>query len=159
MAIGFPLYINLDGNNCTIFGGNEQALRRAAALRSFGARVTVISPTVCDGLAQMSKDGEIRHIPRRYFRGDCTSSQLCIAATDEPSVNIAISTECKAKSIPVEVTNPKEYGNFTFPRVIIQEDVVVSVAGSASSERLRHLRDQLMEAIPGMLNAEDATED
>ena len=70
MAIGFPLYINLEGNNCTIFGGSKQALRRAVALRQFGARVTVISPTLCTELEQMSAADEIRHIPRKYFRGD-----------------------------------------------------------------------------------------
>ncbi|MBQ8683656.1 MAG: bifunctional precorrin-2 dehydrogenase/sirohydrochlorin ferrochelatase [Clostridia bacterium] len=158
MSLGFPLYINLDGNNCTIFGGSEKALRRAVALRQFGAKVTVISPTLCAGLEQMSLNGEIRHIPRKYFRGDCTSAQLCIAATDEPSTNVAISTECKAKAIPVEVTNPKEYGNFTFPRVVIQEDVVVSVAGDVPSEKLRRLRDRLQQAIPGMLEHDDEPE-
>ncbi|NLN82669.1 MAG: NAD(P)-dependent oxidoreductase [Clostridiales bacterium] len=41
----------------------------------------------------------IRYIPRRYFRGDCSSSYICIAATDDQNVNIAISDECKAKRI------------------------------------------------------------
>ncbi len=151
MAIGFPLYIDLEGNNCTIFGGDAAALRRARELRRFGARVTVISPTVCEELEQMSAAGEIRHIPRKYFRGDCTNSQLCIAATDDPTLNIAISTECKAKSIPVDVTEPKGYGTFAFPRMVIWDDVVVSVAGDVPSSALRHLRDQLQEAIPQML--------
>ena len=155
MAIGFPLYINLEGNNCTIFGGNEQALRRAKILRQFRAKVTVISPTLCDELQQMSNAGEIRHIPRKYFRGDCTNAQLCVAATDETAVNIAISTECKAKAIPVEVTAPKAYGNFTFPRVVIQDGVVVSVAGDIPSQKLRQLRDQLQLAVPGMLELEE----
>ncbi len=158
MALGFPLYINLEGNNCTIFGGDEQALRRAKILRQFGAKVTVISPTLCKELEAMSATGEIRHIPRKYFRGDCTSAQLCIAATTEAAVNIAISTECKAKAIPVEVTLPKAYGNFTFPRVVVQEDVVVSVAGDVPSTKLRRLRDRLQEAIPGMLEQDAETE-
>jgi len=151
MALQFPLYIDLQGNNCTIFGGNESALRRAKELLRFGAKVTVISPTLCAPLEQMSNAGQVRHIPRKYFRGDCSNSQLCIAATEETAVNIAIATECKAKSIPVEVTDPKEYGNFTMPRMIIQDDIVISVAGDAPSETLQTLRDKLLDAIPSML--------
>ncbi|MBQ9860274.1 MAG: hypothetical protein IJO76_06340 [Clostridia bacterium] len=147
MAIQFPLYIDLDGNNCTIFGGGDSALRRAKELRRFGARVTVISPVICDELVEMSDRGEIRHIPRKYFRGDCSNSQLCVATTEETAVNIAIATECKAKSIPVEVTNPREYGNFTLPRMVIQDDVVVSIAGDAPSEMLQAVRDKIQELL------------
>ena len=152
MAIQFPLYIDLEGNNCTIFGGDDSALRRARELRRFGARVTVISPTVCDELEQMSERGEIRHIPRKYFRGDCTNAQLCIAATEDTAINIAVATECKAKGLPVEVTNPKEYGNFTLPRMIIQDGVVISVAGDVPSETLQKVRDKIQEQLPAMLS-------
>ena len=150
MAIQFPLYIDLDGNNCTIFGGGDSALRRAKELLRFGARVTVISPAICGELEKLSDGGEIRHIPRKYFRGDCTNSQLCVAATEETAINIAIATECKAKSIPVEVTNPKEYGNFTLPRMVIQDDIVVSIAGDAPSETLQTVRNKIQELLENM---------
>ena len=151
MSIGFPLHINIDGNNCTVFGGNEAAARRAEVLLRFGAKVTVISPDLCPALEQMSADGAVRHIPRKYFRGDCTNSQICIAATDDNDTNIRIATECKAKNIPVNVTAPADYGTFHFPRVIIQDDLVVTVAGNAATEKKRYLRDRLKAIIPALL--------
>ncbi len=151
MKPGFPLYTDLTGNNCTIFGGDDSALRRVRELHRFGAKVTVISPTLCDELAAMGERGDIRHIPRKYYRGDCTNAQMCVAATQDPATNIAIATECKAKGIPVNVIAPKEYGNFTFPRSIITDQVVVAIDGSLEADKLAHLRDKLAAALPDML--------
>ena len=159
MGIGFPLYVDLTDNNCTIFGGGENTVRRVRELRRFGAKVTVISPTLCPPLETLSAQGEIRHIPRKYYRGDCSNAQLCVAATDDPNVNIAIATECKAKGIPVNVTEPKAYGNFHFPRVVIREDVVISVAGDVPSEKLIRLRDRLQDAVPEMLEQINSEEE
>lgn len=152
MAIGFPLLIDLKGNNCTVFGGGKSALRRVKELIKFGAKVTLISPQICPELAQLSEEGQIRHIPRKYFRGDCTNSQLCVAATDDNTLNIAISTECKNKGIPVNVTQPRSYGTFTFPRMVLADDVVLSINGSLPAETLSRLRDRLQQELPVILD-------
>ena len=154
MAMGFPLHIDLDGNNCTIFGGGKAAARRAEILLRFGAKVTVISPEICPVIEEMSAKGAVRHIPRKYFRGDCSNSQICVAATDDDDINIRIATECKAKSIPVNVTSPKGYGTFRFPRVIFQDDILVTIDGTASSEKIRAVRDRLRDVVPTIV--EDA---
>lgn len=155
MSIGFPLHINIDGNNCTVFGGGESAARRVEVLLRFGAKVTVISPEICPEIEEMSANNDVRHIPRKYFRGDCTNAQICIAATDDNDLNIRIATECKAKNIPVNVTSPADYGTFHFPRVILQDDLVVTVAGTAPTEKKRRLRDRLKTLIPAILNEID----
>ena len=151
MASGFPLLIDIKGNNCTVFGGGKSALRRVKELLRFGAKVTLVAPVVCPELEQMSADGIIRQIPRKYFRGDCTNSQLCVAATDDNALNIAISTECKNKSIPVNVTQPRSYGTFTFPRMVTTEDVTLSITGTLPAETLSRLRDRLQEELPSIL--------
>ena len=151
MNLGFPLLVNIKDNNCTVFGGNKSALRRVIELLRFGAKVTVISPTICAELEEMSEQGHIRHIPRKYFRGDCSNSQLCVAATEDDNLNIAISTECKNKGIPVNVTSPASYGNFTFPRMVLTDDVVLSLTGTLSSEEMSRLRKKLAEVLPELI--------
>lgn len=153
MAIGFPLLIDLKGNNCTVFGGGKSALRRVNELLRFGAKVTLVSAQICPELEQMSINGLIRHIPRKYFRGDCTNSQLCVAATDDTTLNIAISTECKNKGIPVNVTQPRSYGTFSFPRMIVTDDVVLSLNGSLPAEKLSKLRDLLQQELPSLIES------
>lgn len=152
MTLGFPLLVDLKDNNCTVFGGNKSALRRVNELLRFGAKVTVISPLICSELTQLSDSGQIRHIPRKYFRGDCSNAQLCVAATEDNALNIAISTECKNKGIPVNVTSPRSYGNFTFPRLVITDDVVLSITGTLPADTLNQLKERLQEALPNILN-------
>ena len=152
MAIGFPLLIDLKGNNCTVFGGGKSALRRVNELLRFGAKVTLVCQDPCPELLQLSESGIIRHIPRKYFRGDCTNSQLCVAATDDANLNIAISTECKNKGIPVNVTQPRSYGTFTFPRMVLGDEVVLSINGSLPAETLSRLRDYLQTELPNILD-------
>lgn len=151
MALGFPLLVELKDNNCTVFGGNKSALRRVNELLRFGAKVTVISPILCLELEHLSESGQIRHIPRKYFRGDCSNSQLCVAATDDNTLNIAISTECKNKGIPVNVTSPRSYGNFTFPRLVITDEVILSITGSLPADNLTKLQERLQEELPRII--------
>lgn len=151
MALGFPLLVDLRDNNCTVFGGNKSALRRVRELLRFGAKVTIISPELCSELKQLSENGTIRHIPRKYFRGDCSNAQLCVAATDDNTVNIAISTECKNKGIPVNVTSPRSYGTFTFPRLVLTNDVVLSITGTLPADTLSALQEYLQQELPNII--------
>lgn len=147
MAFGFPLYIDLNGNNCTIFGGGDYAADKAETLLKFGARITVISPTLCERLTRLDAAHAIRYIPRKYYRGDCTTCVLCVAATDHDATNIAIASECKAKKIPVNLSQPAAFGNFCFPEAIIKDDLQISLVGNMSSEELRGLRDTIEKAL------------
>ncbi len=151
MAHGFPLYIDLQGNNCTIFGGGEDAYEAVVTLLAFDAKVTVINPTVCASLQQMDEAGQIRYLRRKYYRGDCSSARLCVALTDTPATNIAISDECKNKNIPVAVTNPAGFGTFEFPLTVTEQNVVVSISGTASDKTQKKIADKLKEALPEWL--------
>ncbi|NLN82668.1 MAG: NAD(P)-dependent oxidoreductase [Clostridiales bacterium] len=53
MAAQFPMYINLEDNNCTIFGGGDKAAARAAVLLKFGAKVTVVSPSLLQATSRV----------------------------------------------------------------------------------------------------------
>lgn len=144
---GFPLYIDLNGNNCTVFGGGDYAADKAQTLLQFGAKVTVISPDLCERLSQMDAEHAIRYIPRKYYRGDCTTSVLCVAATDDDAVNIAIASESKAKNIPVHVSHPAAFGNFLFPEAILTDHVQVSLVSDGTGECLKEMRDRIQAII------------
>lgn len=151
MAVGFPLYVDLKDNNCTIFGGGEDACEAALTLLGFGAKVTVVNPTICANLQKMDENGEIRYLRRKYFRGDCSSARLCVALTDDPALNIAISDECKNKNIPVAVNKPEGFGTFTLPHAVIAKNTVVSVSGSSSTAQQRYITEKLQALIPALI--------
>lgn len=151
MAYGFPLYIDLKGNNCVVLGGGDYAADKVAALLRFDAKVTVISPTLCDRLQELDKTHAIRYIPRRYYRGDCTNAYICVAATGTESVNIAVSDECKAKGIPVNVSKPAAFGNYLFPQVVLYEEISLAISGSAPAQLQADLRELLEARLPELL--------
>lgn len=151
MAVGFPLYVDLKDNNCTVFGGSEDAYEAALTLLRFDAKVTVVSPTICEALQKMDKAGKIRYLRRKYFRGDCSSARLCVALTDDPATNIAISDECKNKNIPVALNNPQGFGNFSFPHAAIYEDTVVTVSGSSDNAQQRFIAEKIEQLLPAFI--------
>lgn len=151
LAVGFPLYVDLKDNNCTVFGGGEDAYEAALTLRNFAAKVTVVSPSVCEAIQQLDAAGEIRWLRRKYFRGDCSSARLCVALTEDPALNVAISDECKNKNIPVALNCPEGFGTFTFPRAVIVGDTVVTVSGSSSDKRQRFVTEKLQSLLPAII--------
>lgn len=152
MAVNFPLYIDLKGDNCTIFGGGLDAYEAAVILRRFGAKITIVSPSICEQLEEMDKKGEIRYLRRKYFRGDCSSARLCMAFTEDPSLNISISDECKNKSIPVAVSKPEGFGNFSLPSAVVSDNVVISVSGGASQDFKKHIIEQIEKNLPAFID-------
>lgn len=152
MAFGFPLYIDLNGNNCTVFGGGEYAADKVETLLRFGARITVISPTLCDRLVAMDGRHDIRYIPRKYYRGDCSTAMLCVAATGSDTLNIAIASECKAKSIPVNVEAPAAFGSFCFPEAVITDTLQLSLVGSLPPADMRRICDRLQQQLDELMS-------
>lgn len=120
----FPIFVDLNDNNIVIVGGDEYAANAAYLFKQFGAKITIISPSLCPKLEDMVKEGWIRHITRKYFRGDAANCYMCVAATDNKETNIAISVECKHRHIPVNVANPSAYGTFDLPEIIAGDDFV-----------------------------------
>ncbi len=151
MALGFPLYIDLSGNNCVVFGGGDFAYRRTIALLRFGAKVTVISPILEEPMRTLDQAEKIRYIPRKYYRGDCTSAYLCVAATEDEALNITISDECKAKGIPINVSKPAAFGTFIFPTIALTDKISVSVAGKVEEFVLENIRDAIEAQLPKLL--------
>ena len=58
MALGFPLYIDLNGNNCVVFGGGDYAASCAKTLLAFGAKVTVICPVLSERMRELAAQSE-----------------------------------------------------------------------------------------------------
>ena len=148
MSKAFPLYIDLEGNNCTVFGGDSAAYAAIMTLLQYDAKVTVISPTVCPEIEALDANRTIRYLRRRYCRGDCSGTRLCVAFTDTPALNISISDECKNKGVPVAVNTPAGFGNFTLPQTTICGDTVVAVANTKDEKIAKTVLEKIEKNLP-----------
>lgn len=139
----FPMFVDLTGRPCLIVGGGTVAARKAEKLRPYAPVLTVIAPEFVPGFA----DCTLLH--RSYRPGDEDGMALVIAATDDPALNHTISAACRAKNIPVNVVDDKEYCSFLFPCLVQEGELSVGIStGGASPTAAVWLKNQITDLIP-----------
>ena len=125
----FPLFVDLTGRAAVVIGGGKVGLRRAEALRRFGADVTLISPRLCAPL-----EG-VRHIPRPYQPGDLAGAFLAVAAADDGAVNAAAGREARERGVMFNRSDCPAECDFFFPAVCDGEGLVAGIAGDGNDHR------------------------
>jgi len=147
----YPAFLNISGKKAVIVGGGTIAERKAITLVRSGARVTVISPTLTARLLQEKKKNTIRHIARRYRKGDLKGSFLVIAATDTPAVNSKVAHD--APSL-VNVVDVPDECTFIAPSVVRRGPLTIAVSTAGKSPAFaRTLRRELEKAYGPELGA------
>ncbi len=145
----FPIFLDLQDQDCVVVGGGSVAARKVAMLLEAGARVLLISPQLDERLAKRVAAGELRHEARTFATSDLDGASLVIACTDDDAVNREIAAGAKARHLPVNVIDQPELGNFIVPSVINRDPIQVAVStGGASPVLARLLRARLETYIP-----------
>ena len=130
----FPMFIELDGRPCLVVGGGRIAVRKAEALRSYGAVVTMVAPETCG---------------RGFVDGDIEGMALVVSATDDRDLNRHVAGLCKAKGIPVNVVDDPENCTFIFPAVLRKGPITVAVSsGGACPVAAKLVRDKAEALLP-----------
>lgn len=125
----FPLFVDLRGKSAVTVGGGPVGLRRAEALRRFGAEVTLVSPALSGGA-----EG-IRWLPRAYQTGDLAGAFLVVAATDKPEVNAAVGREARQAGALFNRSDCPQDCDFFFPAVCEGDGLVAGVTGDGTNHR------------------------
>ena len=131
MAPYYPLFLDLTDKLCIVVGGGAVAERKARGLLNAGARVRLISPEVTRGVRRLARQGRIEVVPREYQEGDLDGAALAIAATNASEVNMRVKGESKRLSIPLNVADRPDLGDFIVPAVVRKGPVVVAVSTSS----------------------------
>src|SRR5262245_62177907 len=113
----FPLFVELEGRPCVVFGGGAVAERKVLALLEAGAVVTVVSPALAPPLAALASAGRIAHVPRCYAAGDLAGAALAFAATDDGSVNAEVAAEGRARGVWVNAADDPAHCDAILPAV------------------------------------------
>ena len=68
----YPIFLDVKGRRCAIFGGNHEGERKVNYLLDCGADVTLYSPAsrTTEGLQAMAAGGKIAWKKRTYRKGD-----------------------------------------------------------------------------------------
>ena len=120
------------------------AERKVASLMQAGADVTVISPTLTEGMAVCVATGRFCHREESFSNMDMQGYLLVLCATDSPTVNEQAAILAKAAGALVNVADRPDLCDFTIPARLLQGGLSIAVSTGGQSPALaRVLRDEL----------------
>lgn len=140
----YPMFADLTGRRCVVIGGGLVAQRKVTTLLGYGARVTVVSPTLTRRLARAVREGTIRHCARRFRPGDLRGAWLVYAATDDQDINRLVYQTATRLRVFANVVDNKPLCSFIAPAIFKQDALTVAVStGGLSPALAKKVRNEL----------------
>lgn len=125
------------------------AERKTRMLLEHNALVTVISPSLNQGLQQLAEQGAIQVVPRNFKSNDLRGAFLAIAATDDPITNAAVSDKGRKQRILINVVDDPKVSDFIVPSIVRRGDITIAISTAGKSPALaRRLRTELDAILP-----------
>lgn len=148
MPAYYPIYLDVRGRNCQVFGGDaDEAARKIRYLLECGGSVTFFSPeeVTCDELRLLADDGAVKWVKRGYQAGDLEGAWIAIVAdTSDAEINEAVSSEARERDVLLNVMDVAPLCTFIAPSIIQREDVTVAISTAGTSPALaRRLRERV----------------
>ena len=144
----YPMFADLNSRRCVVVGGGLVAQRKVTTLLGYGARVTVVSPTLTSRLAACARRGAIRHVARRVRPADLGGAWLVYAATDEPRVNELVYRTATARRVFANVVDQKPLCSFIAPAIFRRGALTIAIStGGASPALAKKLRRDLARTV------------
>ena len=146
----YPLFLELQDRPCLVIGGGRVAFRKAAALLSCGARVTVVGPALSSGLKRLAAGRKVRWKARRFEARDLNGMGLVIAATDDQRVNEWAAREARRRHLWINVVDQPALCSFILPSVVRRGKLVLAIStGGASPALAKWIRRDLEKRYAG----------
>lgn len=140
----YPIFVEMAGRKVLVVGGGNVAQEKVAGLLAADADITVVAPELSPSLQALVEEGRLAYEAHEYREGDMLGYEVCFVATDDGSVNAAVSAEGKRNGIWVNAADDPRNCDFILPSVVRQGDVVVAAStGGASPALARRLREDL----------------
>jgi uroporphyrin-III C-methyltransferase/precorrin-2 dehydrogenase/sirohydrochlorin ferrochelatase len=149
-----PIFVDVRDRLVVVVGGGHVAQRKTEHLLKAHARVRVVAPQLCAELAVFRDLGRIEHRPVPFSASQLEGAALAVAATDDATVNEAVSRAARERGIWVNVVDDAQRSAFIFPAIVDRSPLIVAVGTSGSSPTLaRRVRTQIEALLPERLGA------
>jgi precorrin-2 dehydrogenase/sirohydrochlorin ferrochelatase len=148
----YPLFMDLGGRECLVVGAGAVAARKARSLLDCGAVVTVVGEAPAAAFRALERRGVVLR-ERRFRASDVGRQALVIAATDDRSVNAAVSAAARRRGIPVNAVDDPPNCTFIVPAVVRRGDLTVAISTGGKSPAAARL---VKEQIAALLGEEHA---
>jgi precorrin-2 dehydrogenase/sirohydrochlorin ferrochelatase len=144
----YPVFLDVQGRRCLVVGGGRVAQRKVRGLVEAGAQVTVLSPELTPSLRRLVNKRKIRHVARRYRKGDLRGYFLVYGATDDASTQNLIAAGIKQSAVLLNIVDRPGLCNFIAPAVVKRGDLILAIStGGASPALAKKLRQELEQSL------------
>lgn len=141
--------MNVESVPCLVVGGGDVATRKVGQLLKANATINLLAHEVCADIQTLVDDGSVTRLDGEYHAGLLDDCALVIAATDDEQLNRQISTDARARRVPVNVVDNTPLCSFIMPSVVDRHPVQIAIStGGASPVLARLLRARLETMIP-----------
>lgn len=154
----FPIFADLTDRLVLVVGGGAVAERKTLALLEASANVVVGAPALTSALAALVSEGRVRHLPGTFNPDWLQDVWLVVAATDDRTVNAAVSQAAEARRIFSNVVDNPELSSFQVPSIVDRSPVIVAISSSGVApvlarrirERIESLFDHTLGQLAGL---------
>jgi len=153
VSVFYPVFLDLRGRRAVVIGGGAVAEQKVRGLLAAGAHVTVVSPDMSPGLADLARRSAIELRRRRYHDHDLAGAWLAIAATDDRAVNEAVYAEAERLGVPLNAVDDLEHCSFIAPAIHREGDITVAVSTGGKSPALAVRLRQRIARLVGRVEA------
>lgn len=144
-----PIFFNIKQRHCVVIGGGDVATRKVTMLLKAQGDITIISPELCAELTELVSANKVKHIQADFSSEQLHGACMVIAATDDESVNEAVSASAKVQAIPVNVVDAPHLCTFTMGSIIDRSPIVIAVSSEGNAPVLaRYIRTKIETMLP-----------
>ena len=144
-----PIFIDLKQRASVVIGGGDVATRKVTMLLKAQAKVVLIAPDLCHELQAMVDAHQLTYIKANFSPDQLDNAVIVIAATDDATVNEAVSIAAKARNIPVNVVDSPALCTFTMASIVDRSPIVIAISSEGNAPVLaRYVRTKIETMLP-----------
>ncbi|MDE0694780.1 MAG: siroheme synthase CysG [Boseongicola sp.] len=148
----FPIFLDLEGRDIAVSGGDEAALAKLRLLAKSDARLAVYSAAPHADIRDLAASGKLTLVPRAIEAADLAGKVLVYVANEDANEDRRVVTLARKAGILVNHVDNLESSDFITPAIVDRDPVVVAIGTEGAAPVLaRAIKAELEESLPPAL--------
>lgn len=145
----YPIFLKTEQLHFLIVGGGNVAYEKLFFLlkSSPQAHVTLVAPMIRDEVAELAQSHNVILVDGVYHPDMLDGKHIVIATTDQPSVNLQVYEDARARSILVNVADTPHLCDLYLGGIVTKGNLKIAISTNGKSPTLAKRMRQLFEAV------------
>ena len=145
---GFQVTLELEGRQCLVIGGDEEAVEKIFRLLDAGAKITVVHPTLHTDLRKLTASGKIIHRGRSFRATDAQDAVVILnVLKDDLALAKSLYELAKTERFLVWSMDQPEYSTLLMPALVKRGQLRLAISTSGTAPALARVLRENLESI------------